>query len=368
MIGGLGMKITVTLLILLVLFSINTFAQEGTEPRLPEGVKAYIESSGRITGNIQYAPDGKELVVASSMGIWIYNAHTGAEVSLLSGHQGDVQAIAYAPDGKTLASAGRDETIRLWHPKTSQHLATLTGHGGLVTSLAFSPDGKKLVSGSGDATVRLWSTETRQQLWSEDTPQKRSHAHAKDPVIRDIFGLSPPPSRSPFEQLAFQWVLAVVYSPDGKTLASSGSSDGTIQLWHVDTGNLVQTLVGHTESVTALAFAPDGKTLVSGSNDDTLRVWDSPTGTLQRVLAGHGNDVKAVCFSRDGKRIASGSKDATVRLWDAKTGRFLPTLRGHYWGVETVVFAPKGKTAASGDETGRILLWDWRKVAETQEK
>ena len=209
------MKTPVTLLILFTLFSLNTFAQQGAEPQLPEGVKTYIESRGRVTGNIQYSPDGKELAVASSRGIWIYNARTGAEVTLLSGHQGDVLSIAYAPDGKMLASAGRDESIRLWHPKTSQHLATLTGHGGLVTSLAFSPDGKKLVSGSGDATVRLWSIETRQQLWSEDTPQKRSHAHAKDPVIRDIFGLSAPLSRSPFEQLAFQWVLAVAYSPDG---------------------------------------------------------------------------------------------------------------------------------------------------------
>ena len=310
----------ITLIFVTLVFLPNTFAQENTEPQLPKGVKTHIESSGKITGNIQYSPDGKELAVASSMGIWIYNARTGAEVALLSGHQGDVQAIAYAPDGKTLASAGRDETIRLWHPKTSQPLATLTGHGGLVTSIAFSPDGKKLVSGSGDGTVRLWLTETRQQLWSADTPQKQAHAQAQDPLIREFFGLPDPTFRSPFEQLALQWVLAVAYSPDGKTLASSGSSDGTIQLWHVNTGKLVQTLEGHTDAVTALTFAPDGKTLVSGSNDDTLRVWESPTGTPRRTLAGHGNDVKVVVFSRDGKRLASGSKDASVRLWDAKTG------------------------------------------------
>ena len=88
------------LLILFTLFSLNMFAQENTEPQLPEGAKVYIESSGRITGNILYSPDGKELAVASSMGIWIYNARTGAEVALLSRHQGDVRAIAYASDGK----------------------------------------------------------------------------------------------------------------------------------------------------------------------------------------------------------------------------------------------------------------------------
>ena len=120
----------------------NAFAQQGTEPQLPEGVKTRIESSGRITGNIQYSPDGKDLAVATNKGIWLYDAHTGAEVALLSGHQGDVLAIAYAPDGKMLVSAGRGATVRLWNPKTSQHLATLSGHGGLVTAVAFSPDSK----------------------------------------------------------------------------------------------------------------------------------------------------------------------------------------------------------------------------------
>ena len=362
------MKTTVMLLILLILFSLNIFAQQNTAPQLPEGVKTYIESSGKITGNIQYSPDGKELAVASSMGIWLYNARTGAEVALLSGHQGNVQAIAYALDGKMLASAGLDETIRLWNPKTSRHLATLTGHGGLVTSIAFSLDGKKLVSGSGDGTVRLWSTETRKQLWSAKTPQKQMLEEERKLPPPGIFRSRGPtrPFRNPFEQLAFQWVLAIAYSPDGKTLASSGSSDNTIQLWSVDTGKHLLTLEGHTDAVTALVFAPDGKTLVSGSDDDTLRVWEFPTGTLRRVLAGHGNDVKVVVFSHDSKMLASGSKDASVRLWEAKTGRFLPTLRGHSWEVEAVAFAPDGKTVASGDETGTILLWDWKKVAKTQ--
>ncbi len=341
-------------------FTPNTFAQEGNEPQLPEGVKIRIECSGKITGNIQCSPDGKELAVASNKGIWIYDARTGAEVALLAGHQGDVLAIAYAPNGKTLASAGRDETVRLWNPKTGENLATLTGHGGLVTGVAFSPDGKQLFSGSGDATVRLWSTETRRQLWSSKTPQAQEQG-IQDPVIREAFDLPPLPYKSPFEKLTFQWVLAVAYSSDGKTLASSGSSDGTIQLWNVANGTHLRTLKGHTEMVRTLAFSSDGKTLVSGSDDDTLRTWDTNTGRMLRKLSGHSNDVKSVAFSRDGKMLASGSKDASVRLWDAETGRFLPTLRGHFWGIKAVAFSPDSKTVVSADDN-TILFWDWKKL------
>ena len=96
----------------------------------------------------------------------------GAEVALLSGHNGDVMAIAYRPDVKRLASAERDETVRLWNLKTGENLATLTGHEGLVTGVAFSSDRKQLVSGSGDATVRLWDAETGRFLpVSVDTPE-----------------------------------------------------------------------------------------------------------------------------------------------------------------------------------------------------
>ena len=346
-----------TLISVILIFLPNTFAQQGTEPQLPEGVKSYIKCSGRITGNIQYSPDGKDLAVVTNMGIWLYDAHTGSEVALLTGHEGEIKSIAYSPNGKMIASAGQDETVRLWDSRTGENLAILSGHSGLVAAVAFSSDSKQLFSGSIDATVRLWSAETRKQIWSTDTPQTRMQT----PMVRNIFGFETAPG--PFDTLAFRWVLAVAYSPNGKLLASSGSSDGTIQLWDVARGEHIRTLKGHTDTVRSLAFSPDGKILVSGSSDDTLRKWDTSTGSMLRKLAGHSNDIGTVVFSPDGKMIASGSKDTTVRLWDAETGRFLPTLDGHFWAVQAVAFSPDGKTVVSVDSS-TMLFWNWKKLVK----
>ena len=120
------MKITVTSLFLLILFSLNSFAQGYVRWGLPEGVKARL-GKGHIN-NIAYSPDGTRLAVASSIGIWVYDAHTGAEVGLLTGHESGVSSVAFSPDGRTLASGSYDDTVRLWDAVTGAHLQTLTGH------------------------------------------------------------------------------------------------------------------------------------------------------------------------------------------------------------------------------------------------
>ena len=129
-------------------------AQDYTPWGLPDGALARLRK-GTI-GAVAYSPDGTRLAVASSIGIWLYDARTLAEVALLTGHTGTVRSVSFSPDSRTLASGSGGNTVRLWDVDTGQERATLKGHAAGVTSVSFSPDGQNLASGSGDGTILLW--------------------------------------------------------------------------------------------------------------------------------------------------------------------------------------------------------------------
>ena len=156
------MNTTETSLTLLPLFLCSTPAQDYTKLGLPEGAKARL-GQGRIN-DITYSPDGSRLVVAGSIGIWLYDTATLQEINLLTGHSGPVEGVMFTPDGSILASGSRDKTVRLWDARTGEHLRTLTLHMHSVEADVFSPDGSERPR-AGEypfGTVRLWNAVTGQ--------------------------------------------------------------------------------------------------------------------------------------------------------------------------------------------------------------
>ena len=267
----------------------NVFAQDYTKWSLPEGAKVRL-GKGSIS-EIAYSPDGTRLAVASSIGIWIYNAETGEEFDLLTGHTSGVNSVAFSSDGNTLASGSRDTTIRLWDINTGRPLRTLTGHTLWVNSVAFSPDGNTLASGSADGTIRLWNSTT-----GENIVTLEGHTEG---------------------------VTSVAFSVDGRTLAS-GSFDDTVRLWNPTTGAHLATFSGHKGDVNAIAFSPDGITLASGSSDSTILLWELTRAPSQNRLDVNGDGivnfldltVVASRFGQTGQNLADVNSDKVVDRQD----------------------------------------------------
>jgi WD40 repeat protein len=247
--------------------------------------------------DLRFSPDGRLLAVAggqpSAKGdLRLYTVADWKLQAALGGHQDVVFSVAFSPDGKRLASASFDRTVRVWNVATHRTEQTLTGHSDFVHAVAFSPDSQWLVSASKDRTVKLTDVATGK-------------------------------SRFTFSGME-QDVLAVAVSPDGKNVVSSGFESG-LYWWDARTGQRLRVQGGHGIAVHEVCFSKDGQLLASAGADRTVRLWPGTSGTAQRTLA-VGSPVYAVAISPDGKRVASGSFDGLVRLWDAGTGRQLLTL------------------------------------------
>ena len=335
-----------TTLLTAVLFLSNVFAQDYTQWRLPEGAKARF-GKGWIN-DIEFSPSGDQISVATTIGIWIYDVHTGREVNLFTGDMSGANAIAYNSDGNILAAAHWDRTVRLWNvnsslPTTSYY--TFSEHPGPIYAVAISPNGRMIASGGASRTdrsddepsglIRMWDFQTRDPL----------------PIL---------PYNAPVSTIAF--------SPNSRWIAG-GSGDGTVRVWDAGTGDRIYEFNDHEEPVWKVDFSPDSQWLVSVSLDGTgflrnLRNPDLQASTLKQ----HGTSIYAVSFSPDDSDnsyiFATGSADNRIRLWKTHANndnQLLPdnpSLDGHNDSVWMLAFSKDGKDLASGSLDGTVRLWD----------
>ncbi len=353
--------------------------------------------------SLVFSPNGENIAIASASiaaanddnkQIKIWDLH-GKLIQTFAG----MRCVAFSPNGKTIASGNRDNTVKLWNLEgkpaqtfTAQEfgidhivfepdgniishsldnivklwnpngklLQTSNRYPDKVTSWASNPDGKMFAAGGLDKHVRLWSLEGKLlQDFNQHTDRVTSLTFSPNGKTIAAGGLDKTVNLWDLDGKLLKTIkyesgiTSLAFSPDGKTIAA-GSNDKTVKLCDLD-GKLLQTLGTHDLAVTSLAFSPDGKTIASGSRDNTVKLW-SLDGKMSQTLSRHENFVTSLAFSPDGKMLASGSRDNTVQIWGLD-GRLLGTLTGHKKYVNSLAFSPNGKILVAASGEGMMRVW-----------
>ncbi|RYZ37878.1 MAG: WD40 repeat domain-containing protein [Myxococcaceae bacterium] len=232
------------------------------------------------TVSLAVSPDRKWLAVGTLKGrVRVLEAGSGRPLLELSGVNGSVRAVAFSPDGKTLAAAG-DPEVHLWSLPEGTPLKPLQGHTGKLWALAFDATGHRLASGGADATVRTWDVDTRLPLLRLEAGER---------------------------------VRAVAFTPTGDRLVTAGMRQ-PIRLWDTVTGQRVTAMDEGSVGTLTLALSPDGRFLASAGLDAEVKVWGLPSGELVGRVGGQQGFLSALAFSPDGAVLASAASDRTVHL------------------------------------------------------
>ena len=330
----------------------RVFHEHDTRSELPEGAITRLGKGG--INIMRFSPDGKFFAVGSDVGLYLYDVATGNEVTLPNKKIGQVNAIAFSSDSRTIAIGGYlRPMIQLWNLETQTELTPFTIPISYtynfdvqiysVFALAFAVKDTTLVCVSHTGEIIYWDMTSREKIVELETDDDRDGS-----------------------------VLAL--SHDGSIFARGtgvgrgrGGPDGQISLWHTQSAGRLAKMRGHRPiwnrskkevGIRSLAFAPDGNTFASGSEDMTVRIWNTKKQRKHATLKGHTGWVTALAFSYDGNIIASGDTDGTVRVWDVKKKRELTELKGHINQVLAVAFTPDGNTLATGSADGTIQFWN----------
>ena len=286
-----------------------------------------------------YSQDGKKIATASSDGtVKVWDAATGKELlnvkSLTKGPRPPGPAFeawgwfwyaTFSPDGKYLATADGDGIAHIWDAVTGEELHALKGHTNEVYHIEFSPDGSRLVTVSPDGLAIIWDAHTGEKL--------RTISEGSLPY----------------------WV---VFSPDGSRIAVANFDGGWVSIWDVMTGERLRTLVHPNTKVASVSYSPDGRRIATTSRDHIVRIWDADSGRELLTLYASTNSATNTAYSPDGTRVASVVRNSQVRIWDADTGQELLTIGGHNLDVLNVAFSPDRNHIVTASRDGTARVWN----------
>jgi len=283
---------------------------------LPTGTSVVFRVAFSPDGRLLAAGDGQSQVTLWDLAAdrphqilrgWPPGTHEvpAAIGSLEFSQDGSRLAAGLGMPSMSVADYGR-QIVKVWDPRTGNELGTWNAHANAIVGLSFAPDGRRLATASHDGTVKLWEAGKWREVrsWKSDS----------------ISGRQTQTGRSATDQYRqsrrFQ---SVAFSPDGRSLAA-GLQDGTILSWELATGREQYVRRGHSATVYGLAYSPDGRTLASAGWDRLVKLWDARTGRELRALSGHGNWIVGVAFTPEGRALASFDSDGMVRQWRAPIG------------------------------------------------